>query len=67
MNAKLSYCIDIGKWVIDVQTENGEFLPVGKLVDEELQLFDVEKWDTRDQAVEWINSRNLTLYSYIIE
>jgi len=61
MKATPKFAIDIEKWIIYIETNNGEILPVGKVIDEEIGLFKISKWDTKEKAEEWIISKGLVL------
>lgn len=61
MKATPKFAIDIEKWIIYIETNNGEILPVGKVIDQEIGLFKISKWDTKEKAEEWIISKGLVL------
>lgn len=48
------------KWVIDIETDDGEILPVGRMINEKIDLFEICKWDTREKAEEWAKSKGLS-------
>ncbi|MBE1305873.1 hypothetical protein G4W71_17860 [Clostridium botulinum] len=57
MKATPKFNKEFGKWVIDIETEDGEIIPVGKTINEEINLWEISKWDTKEQAEEWIKVR----------
>jgi hypothetical protein len=61
MKAIPKFDMGIEKWVIDIETDDKEILPVGHIINEELQLFKISEWDTKDSALDWIKSKGLCL------
>lgn len=61
MKAILIFAMDIEKWVIDVETDDGQKIPVGKTINEEIGLFEISKWDTKQDAEEWVKSKGLDI------
>lgn len=61
MKAILIFAMDIEKWVIDVETDDGQKIPVGKTINEEIGLFEISKWNTRSEAEDWVKSKGLDL------
>ncbi|EKN40694.1 hypothetical protein [Clostridium botulinum] len=57
MKATPKFNKEFGKWVIDIETEDGEIIPVGKTINEEINLWEISKWDSKEQAEEWIKAR----------
>ncbi|WP_085829051.1 hypothetical protein [Clostridium massiliodielmoense] len=45
------------KWVIDIETEEGEIIPVGKTIDDKIGLYEVCKWDSKEEAEEWVKAK----------
>lgn len=61
MKAIIKFAIDIDKWVIDIETDNKEVFPVGKMINKDIELFEISKWDTKKQAEEWVKFKGLVL------
>ncbi|HDK7314610.1 TPA: hypothetical protein PTV97_003771 [Clostridium botulinum] len=57
MKATPKFDKEFEKWVIDIETEDGEVIPVGKTINERINLWEVSKWDSKEQAEEWIKAR----------
>ncbi|KEI95122.1 hypothetical protein N496_19405 (plasmid) [Clostridium botulinum A2B3 87] len=49
------------KWVIDIETEDREIIPVGKTINDKIGLFEISKWDTKEQAEEWVQAKSKIL------
>lgn len=57
MKATPKFNKELQKWVIDIETEDGEILPVGRTIDDKMGLYEVSKWDSKEQAEEWIKAK----------
>ncbi|GAA0081339.1 hypothetical protein [Clostridium sp. CTA-6] len=57
MKATPKFNEEFGKWVIDIETEDGEVIPVGHTIEEFIGLFKICKWDNKEQAEEWLKAR----------
>ncbi|ACA57458.1 hypothetical protein FDC45_17790 [Clostridium botulinum] len=57
MKATVKFDKESQKWVIDVETEDREVIPVGHTIEESIGLFKICKWDSKEQAEEWIKAR----------
>lgn len=69
MKATPRFDKELEKWVIDIETEEGEIIPVGKTIDKETTLWKISTWDTKEKAEEWIKAKPniLTLVDKNIE
>lgn len=61
MKAILKFDMRFEKWIIYIETDDGETMPVGKIINEEIGLFRISKWSKRKEAEEWIESKGLVL------
>ncbi|EHN17055.1 hypothetical protein [Clostridium sporogenes] len=57
MEATPKFDEEFRKWVIDIKTDDGEIIPVGRTINKEIELFQISKWDSKEQAEEWIKAR----------
>lgn len=57
MKATVKFDKELKKWVVDVETEEGEIIPVGKTIDEESTLWKTSTWDTKEDAEKWIKAK----------
>jgi len=57
MEATPKFDREFKKWVIDVKTDDGEIIPVGRIINKEIELFEISKWDSKEQAEEWVKAR----------
>ncbi|ACO87078.1 hypothetical protein [Clostridium botulinum] len=62
MKATPKFDKESDKWVIDIETEDGEVIPVGHTIEESIGLFEICKWDSEEQAEEWIKARSEKFY-----
>ncbi|AVP54506.1 Uncharacterised protein [Clostridium tetani] len=69
MKATVKFDKELKKWVIDVETEEGKIIPVGKTIDEESTMWKTATWNTKEDAENWIKARpdKLTLVDKNIE
>lgn len=42
------------KWIIEVETDDG-VVPIGKTLDKEIGIFKICEYDTREDAIEWLD------------
>lgn len=61
MKAMPKFDIESSKWIIDIETEDGEIVPVGHTINKEIGLWQLSTWDSKKQAEEWIKSKGLVL------
>ncbi|MCC5441011.1 hypothetical protein AL714_13310 [Clostridium botulinum] len=61
MKATPKFDKEFEKWVIDIETEDGEIIPVGKTINDKIGLFEISKWDTKEQAEEWVQAKSKIL------
>lgn len=62
MKATPKFDEEFGKWTVEVELDDGEIIPVGQTINKEIGLFDIVKWNTKEEAEEWIKGlkeRNL--------
>jgi len=59
MDYKIKFDMEFCKWVIDIETDNGEIIPVREVIDKNINLFEISKWDTYKKAEEWLKTRLL--------
>lgn len=52
-----TYDDEIEKWIIEVQVD-GEFIPVGRTTNKELGIFKVCEYNSREDAIEWLNKHS---------
>lgn len=57
MLATTVYDEELESWIIYVDSE-GELLPIGETVNENLGLFEYCKYKTKEEAIDWINSKS---------
>ncbi|MBY6897987.1 hypothetical protein [Clostridium botulinum] len=62
MKATPKFDKEFKKWVIDIETEDEEVIPVGHTIEESIGLFEISKWDTKEQAEKWIKARPEKFY-----
>ena len=53
MKANTVFDKEFEKWVIYVDAD-GEIIPVGRRVNENLGLFKISKFDSKEEAMDWI-------------
>ena len=56
MKATPVYDYELEAWIINVNA-NGETMPIGKTINEGLQLFEYCKYESREKAIEWIKQK----------
>ena len=56
MLATSVYDEELKSWIVYVDSE-GELLPVGRTINEDLGLFEYCKFNTKEEAIDWINSK----------
>lgn len=54
--ATTNYDEELEKWIAYVKHE-GMILPVGVTIDEKLEIFELFKFDTKEEAIHWINKQ----------
>lgn len=57
MKATPKFNKDSSKWTIDIETEEGEILPVGTMIDDKIGMYIVSEWNTKKLAEEWIKTK----------
>lgn len=55
--ATTKYDEEMEKWIACVKFED-MLLPVGITINEELEIFEIFKFDTKEDAIEWINKES---------
>lgn len=63
MKATPKFDKKIGKWIIDIETEKGEIIPVGKTIVEEPTIWRISTWDSKEAAENWIKARTCIINS----
>lgn len=56
MLATTVYDEELKSWIVYVDVE-GVLFPVGRTINESLELFEYCKFNTKEKAIEWINSK----------
>lgn len=56
MLATTVYDEELKSWIIYVNSE-GDILPVGTVINEDLGLFEYCKFNTKEEAMDWIKSK----------
>lgn len=57
MKARIVYDEKLKGYKVEIEVEEGEeIIPVGRKVNEELDLWEIVVWDTYEQAKEWIDN-----------
>ena len=56
MLATTVYDEELKSWIVYVDSE-GELVPVGETINEDLGLFEYCKFNTKEEAIDWINSK----------
>lgn len=56
MLATTVYDEELKSWIVYVDSK-GELLPVGTTINEDLGLFEYCKFNTKEEAIDWINSK----------
>ena len=56
MLATTVYDEELKSWIVYVDLE-GELLPVGTIINKDLGLFEYSKFNTKEEAIAWINSK----------
>lgn len=55
-NKEVEFDEELKSWIVYVDSE-GELLPVGRTINEDLGLFEYCKFNTKEEAIDWINSK----------
>ncbi|QPW62117.1 hypothetical protein [Clostridium botulinum] len=45
------------KWVINVEIEEGEVLPVGKTINDKMGIWETSKWNSKELAEKWVKAK----------
>lgn len=61
MRAIIKFDDDFKKWVIDIETDDKNTIPVGKMIYEDIEMFEISKWDSKEEAVEWANKKGVPI------
>ena len=56
MLATTVYDEELKSWIVYVDSE-GELVPVGTTINKDLRLFEYCKFNTKEEAIAWINSK----------